>query len=159
MAGSRLSYGPPECGVGVLRGRSFGKDPRLHIMFFQFRYQDSLRYFTRTNNEQHPFCWEPGYHFGTSWHLLYPHARHLALRWFLTLVLLCSDNMFASVGNICRLEYGRCTKYLGTKYHISLGRSLSGARRDPDDCAKIKSEYDVVHWWLAARNIFFMGCH
>lgn len=74
-------------------------------------------------------------------------------------VLLCSDNMFASVGNICRLEYGRCTKYLGTKYHMSLGRSLSGARRDPDDCAKIKSEYDVVHWRLAARNIFFMGCH
>jgi hypothetical protein len=60
----------------------------------------------------------------------HPHARHLAL------VLLCPDNIFASFWDICGLKCGGCTKYLGAKYHMSLGRSLSGTRRDPDDCIK-----------------------
>lgn len=53
--------------------------------------------------------------------------------------------MFVSFGSIGGLKFGGCTKYLGTKNIMSLGRSLSGARRDPDDCAKVRSEYDVVH--------------
>lgn len=78
---------------------------------------------------------------------------------FLALVLLCSDNMLASFENIGGLEYGGCTKYLGPKYHMSLGRSLSASRREPDGCVKVEPKYDVVHWWLTALNIFWMGCH
>ncbi|KOS45162.1 hypothetical protein ACN38_g3894 [Penicillium nordicum] len=96
MAGSRLSYGPSECGVSVPRGHS----ARIGVFIscpFNFSIKSVFHVLhgpideIQSAENRVPILGRLGIYFTPTLVISRPSV-------FLNLVLLCSDNMFASLG-------------------------------------------------------------